>query len=136
MNTIYDELRAALFSIWQRRWTALAVAWGVCLLGWVVVALVPNSYESRARIFVQLDDPLAEQIGVGVGDRRRDIDRVRETLTSAVNLEKVVRSTRLGDDVTSPKQLEAAVRRIDSGTFPCSTSRQSTSSGIVESNWS
>ncbi|MBW8784784.1 MAG: chain-length determining protein [Novosphingobium sp.] len=109
MNTIYDELRAALFSIWQRRWTALAVAWGVCLLGWLIVALVPNGYESRARIFVQLDDPLAEQIGVGVGDRRRDIDRVRETLTSAVNLEKIVRSTRLGDDVTSPKQLEAAV---------------------------
>jgi hypothetical protein len=36
------------------------VAWAVCLLGWLVVALIPNSYESKARIFVQLDDALAE----------------------------------------------------------------------------
>jgi len=30
MNNIYDDLRAALYSIWHRRWLALAVAWGVC----------------------------------------------------------------------------------------------------------
>ncbi|HVR89533.1 MAG TPA: XrtA system polysaccharide chain length determinant [Novosphingobium sp.] len=109
MNTIYDELRAALHSVWHRRWLALGVAWGVCLLGWLVVAMVPNSYESKARIFVQLDDALAEQIGIGRGDRQRDIERVRQTLTSAVNLEKVVRSTRLNDDVHNPKQMESMV---------------------------
>lgn len=109
MNGILDEARAALFSVWHRRWLALAVAWGVCLLGWLALATVPNSYESKARIFVQLDDPLAEQIGIGVGDRKRDIDRVRQTLTSAINLEKVVRSTRLGDSVVTPKQMEAKV---------------------------
>ncbi|HEY6869485.1 MAG TPA: XrtA system polysaccharide chain length determinant [Novosphingobium sp.] len=109
MNGLLDELRAALFSVWHRRWIALGVAWGVCLLGWLAVALVPNSYESRARILVQLDDPLAEQIGIGTGDRRRDVERVRQTLTSAINLEKVVRSTRLGDGVATPKQMEQAV---------------------------
>ena len=64
MNNIYDELRSALYSVWHRRWLALAVAWGVCLLGWLVVAMVPNSYESKARIFVQLDDVLADVTGV------------------------------------------------------------------------
>jgi len=53
MTNIFDELRAALFSVWHRRWLALAVAWGLCLLGWLAVAMVPNSYESKARIFVQ-----------------------------------------------------------------------------------
>lgn len=109
MNSIYDELRAAIHSVWNRRWLALAVAWGVCLIGWLIVATIPNSYESRARIFVQLDDALAEQIGIGLGDRKRDIDRVQQTLTSAVNLEKVVRSTRIGKDITTPKQMESAV---------------------------
>ena len=109
MNSIYDEFRAAIHSVWNRRWLALAVAWGVCLLGWLFVAMVPNSYESRARIFIQLDDALAEQIGIGLGDRKRDIDRVQQTLTSAVNLEKVVRSTRIGKEITSPKQMESAV---------------------------
>jgi polysaccharide chain length determinant protein (PEP-CTERM system associated) len=109
VNSILDEARAALYSVWHRRWLALAVAWGVCLLGWLAVATVPNSYESKARIFVQLDDALAEQIGIGVGDRKRDIERVRQTLTSAINLEKVVRATRLGDSVLTPKQMETKV---------------------------
>lgn len=109
MNSIYDELRAALYSIWHRRWLALAVAWGVCLLGWLIVALVPNSYESKARLYVQLDDALSEVTGVGVGDRKRDIDRVQQTLTSAVNLEKVIRSTAIGEEITTPKQMEVAI---------------------------
>jgi polysaccharide chain length determinant protein (PEP-CTERM system associated) len=109
MNSIFEELRSALHSVWTRRWLALAVAWGVCLLGWLMVAMVPNSYESRARIFVQLDDALAQQIGIGVGDRKKDIERVRQTLTSAINLEKVVRGTRLSETVTNPKQMEGTV---------------------------
>ena len=62
MNLILEELRAALWTVWNRRWLALAVAWGVCLAGWLVVALIPNSYQSQARMFVQLDDMLAEDI--------------------------------------------------------------------------
>ncbi|WP_408589962.1 XrtA system polysaccharide chain length determinant [Novosphingobium sp.] len=108
MNTIFEEVRIALYSIWHRRWVALGVAWLVCLLAWLVVAGIPNSYESKARIFVQIDDVLSDQIGIG-GDRRRDIERVRQTLTSAVNLEKVVRATRLGDKVTNDKAMEGAV---------------------------
>ena len=112
MNTIFEELRAAIHSVWHRRWLALAVTWAVCLLGWLAVALVPNSYESRSRIFVQLDDALAEQIGIGQSDRKRDIERVRQTLTGAVNLEKVIRSTRLGDEINSPKKMEEAVEQL------------------------
>jgi polysaccharide chain length determinant protein (PEP-CTERM system associated) len=108
MTNIYEEVRIALYGIWHRRWLALGIAWAVCLLGWLIVATVPNSYESKARIFVQIDDVLSDQIGIG-GDRRRDIERVRQTLTSAVNLEKVVRATRLGDKVTSDKQMESTV---------------------------
>jgi polysaccharide chain length determinant protein (PEP-CTERM system associated) len=113
MNAMFEELRAAIYSVWHRRWVVLGVAWGVCLLGWLAVATVPNSYESKARIYVQLDDPLAEQIGVGVGDRKREIMRVRQTLTSAINMEKVIRATKLGDSVTTPKQMEQMI--IDLG---------------------
>lgn len=112
MNNLYEELLAALHSIWRRRWIALGAAWAICLAGWLVVALIPNSYESRARIFIQLDDALAEQVGIGVADKKRDIERIRQTLTSAVNLEKVVRATRLGDTITDPKQMESAVLRL------------------------
>ncbi|RZA10477.1 MAG: chain-length determining protein, partial [Proteobacteria bacterium] len=112
MNAIMEEVRAAAWSVWNRRWLALAVAWGICLAGWMAVALFPNAYESKARIFVQLDDVLAQQIGIGAGDRKKDIERVTQTLTSAVNLEKVVRSTRLGQTVTSPREMEIAVEKL------------------------
>ena len=108
MNNIYDELRSALYSVWHRRWLALAVAWGVCLLGWLVVAMVPNSYESKARIFVQLDDVLADVTGVP-SSSKRDIERVRQTLTSAINLEKVIRGTAIGEDIANPREMEGAV---------------------------
>lgn len=109
MNTVLAELRVVAHSAWQRRWLALAVAWGVCLAGWLAVAFFPNAYESRARIFVQLDDVLAEQIGIGPNDARRDLQRVRQTLTSAVNLEKVIRATRLGDAIDDRREMEEAV---------------------------
>lgn len=109
MNDLQEQVLSALHSVWTRRWIALGLAWAICLLGWLAVALVPNTYQSQARIFIQLDDALAEQVGIGVADKRRDIERIRQTLTSAVNLEKVVRATRLGDTITDPKQMESAV---------------------------
>ena len=112
MNSVFDDLRASLQGIWNRRWLALGVAWVVCLIGWVVVAMIPNSYESSARIFVQLYDPLAAQVGIGESDRRHDIDRIRDTLTSSVHLEKVVRSTPLGAKVQTRKQMESAVQGL------------------------
>lgn len=112
MGSIYEEVLGAIHSVWHRRWLALGVAWAICLLGWLVVALIPNSYESQARIFIQLDDPLAQQVGIDVADRKRDIERIRQTLTSAVKLEKIVRSTELGRHIDSPKAMEAAVLKL------------------------
>ena len=112
MNLLLEELRAGLWAVWNRRWLALGVAWALSLLGWLVVAMIPNTYQSEARIFVQLDDVLAEQIGIGANARTRDIDRIRQTLVSSVNLEKVVRSTRIGDSVTSDVEMESAIERL------------------------
>ena len=109
MTNLFDELRTALFSIWHRRWLALGVAWGICLLGWLVVAMIPNKYESKARVFVQLDDPLAAKIGISGDDQKRAVEKVRQTLVSSVNLEKVVRGTRIGDDVKTPQDMQGAV---------------------------
>ena len=108
MNEIVEELRAALYSVWHRRWIAIAVAWGVCLLGWLAVSLIPNSYESKARIYVDVDDVLSEQLGIA-GDGKEEIMRVRQTLVSTKNLQKVIASTKLGEEVTETAQMDAAV---------------------------
>ena len=53
MDGLYTQLRIALHQVWRRRWLAVGVAWGVAVLGWLVIALIPNSYEAKARLFVQ-----------------------------------------------------------------------------------
>lgn len=111
MNEVFEDLRTALYSVWRRRWLALCVAWAVCVVGWLAIALIPNSYESNARIYVQLEDVLAEQLEIA-GGAERDITRVRQTLTSSVNLEKVIRSTRLGEGIDDQRKMEKAIQDL------------------------
>ncbi|MBA3897318.1 MAG: chain-length determining protein [Sphingomonadaceae bacterium] len=105
MNGLYDELLVALHGVWKRRWLALGVGWGVALLGWLVVGLIPNKYESEARVFVASQTMLPDSVGITSADRQRGIDAVRQTLTSTVNLEKVVRGTDLSLQVASPRDV-------------------------------
>jgi polysaccharide chain length determinant protein (PEP-CTERM system associated) len=104
VGSLYDELRGALHAIWQRRWVALAVAWGICLAGWLVVSQMPNNYESRARIFVQLRQIIPTD-GTAALNQQKDLDRIRQTLTAAVNLEKVVRGTDLARTVATDRDV-------------------------------
>lgn len=112
MDGIYEEARIALHAIWRRRWLAIGVAWVLCLIGWAAVALVPSRYESRARVFVQMQSILPDKLGITAAERQRDIDRVRQTLTSVVNLEKVVRSTDLGLQGAGDKDVAAQVAKL------------------------
>jgi polysaccharide chain length determinant protein (PEP-CTERM system associated) len=112
MSEIFDELRAALWSVWHRRWIAIAIAWGVCLLGWLVVSMIPNSYESKARVYVDVQDVLSKQLGIA-GDGKEEIMRVRQTLSSAKNLEKVITSTRLGEGITDRGALDAMIGELE-----------------------
>ncbi|MBB4642109.1 XrtA system polysaccharide chain length determinant [Rhizorhapis suberifaciens] len=112
MNNIYDEILIAAHSVWNRRWLALGMAWAICAVGWLVVAIIPNSYESRARIFVQMQSILPGKMGITPMEQQKDVDRVRQTLTSAVNLEKVVRGTDLSLSVASPRDMAGKVEML------------------------
>ena len=104
MNGAYDEIRIALHQIWTRRWLALAVAWGVCVLGWLVVSQIPSRYESHARVFVQMSSMIPDATGQ-MTSQFKDVDTIRQTLTAAVNLEKVVRGTDLANTVSSDRDV-------------------------------
>ncbi len=111
MQDVFDEIRSALHTVWNRRWLALAVAWGVCIIGWLFVAMIPNSYESRARIYVELDDVLSQQLDIS-GEGQQAITKVRQTLTASVNLAKVIRSTKLGEKVETDREMQSAVASL------------------------
>lgn len=110
MGGLYEEIRASVHAVWMRRWIALAVAWAVCLAGWVVVSRIPNKFESTARVQVQLRQVLPSQGAAALqAQQAQDIDRVRQTLTSAMNLEKVVRGTALANTVQTDVDVAARV---------------------------
>jgi polysaccharide biosynthesis transport protein len=112
MNSLYDEFRIAVHSVWNRRWLALAVAWGVCLLGWLIVAMIPNKYESKAQIQVRTQSMLSDQIGVDPRDQRRNIQELGQTLISSGNLEKVIRGTDLGATIATPVEMAGKIEGL------------------------
>lgn len=112
MTSLFDEFRIAVHSVWNRRWLALAVAWGICLLGWLMVSLIPNKYESKAQIQVRTQTMLSDQVGFNPQDQRRNIQQLAQTLTSSANLAKVVRGTDLGASVATDAELAGKIEGL------------------------
>lgn len=113
MNGLYDEIRVAIHAIWQRRWIALAAAWVVAVIGWLAVAQIANSYQSRARVFVQMQTILPEKVGITQIEQQKDVDTVRQTLTSAINLERIVRATDLGRGARTDREIATRVQALE-----------------------
>jgi polysaccharide biosynthesis transport protein len=114
MTSLYDEFRIAVHSVWNRRWLALGVAWGVCLAGWLVIALIPNKYESKAQIQVRTQSMLSDQAGIDPQEQRRSIQQLAQTLVSSSNLAKVVRGTDLGATVATDAELAGKIEGLRS----------------------
>ncbi len=112
MDGLLDQVRTALHQVWRRRWIALGIAWGICLLGWTVVALIPSSFEARARLFVESQQLLPTALAAAPVDRQADLFRIRQALTSSASLEKVVRRTALNGIVESEADVASEVARL------------------------
>jgi polysaccharide chain length determinant protein (PEP-CTERM system associated) len=93
MNVIPEKAWPVIKGVWGHRWLGLAVAWIVCTAGWAVVALLPTSYESTARVYVDTDQiltPLLKGLAADT-DPIRQLDYMRRTLLSRPNVEEVAR---------------------------------------------
>lgn len=99
-----NELRGS----WRYRWIALAVAWGICLIGWALVYSLPNVYRAGAQVYVDAQSRLAEvmgQVGVspGVGSR---VFVVRQAMLGRPQLERVASETGLDQRARTPEEEE------------------------------
>lgn len=112
MDGLYEQFRIALHQVWRRRWLAISVAWGVAVLGWLVIALIPSSYEAKARLFVQMQSILPNQIGITPDERANQLLRLKQTLTSNDNLVRVVRRTDLNSLVASERDMPGVVSAL------------------------
>ena len=123
-----DEVRGG----WRFRWPCLAVAWGVCALGWAIVVFLPNTYEANARVYVDSRSilrPLLQGLTVNP-DVASDLDLVRQVLLSRPHVEKVAHAADLDIRAKTQQDRDALIaslqRRI---IIEAADSRARTSSG-------
>jgi polysaccharide biosynthesis transport protein len=112
MNSFYDQFFAILYSIWRKRWYALTALWSVCLVGWGIVALIPNQFEATARIFVQPNRSIAIITGEQNNNAFRQVDTIKKTLVNRSNLEKVIRRTDLDLTVEDDSEMEKLINTL------------------------
>jgi polysaccharide biosynthesis transport protein len=118
MTSLYDQILSTLYAIWRKRWYGLATMWGICLIGWAIVAYIPDEFEATARIFVEVNDSPISRPGdiSSEANTLKQVDRVRRTLVSRPNLEKVIRRTdmdlRISNDSEMEKLIDGLLKNI------------------------
>ena len=77
--------------MWRFRRLALAIAWVVCMVGWLVVLSLPAVYEAKSRVYVDATAvlrPLLQGIAVDQ-DVTAQLNFVRQAMLSRPQLERV-----------------------------------------------
>ncbi len=95
MQQLLNLIVPFLTALWHWRWPGLAVAWLVCLVGWGVVAILPDHYTVKARVVVDTETilgPLMEDLAV-TRDFDSQVKMIRETLFSVPNLVELIEET-------------------------------------------
>jgi polysaccharide chain length determinant protein (PEP-CTERM system associated) len=97
MEAIRFLLQRYLKAAWRRRWLGVVVAWLVCGAGWAAVYMIPNQFESSARLYVDADAILTPLLHGLAADSSpvSQLEVLQRTLLSRPNLEKVISKTDL-----------------------------------------
>lgn len=114
MGAIFTLLRRSLKAAWRRRWLGVAIAWVICLLGWVGVSLVPDQYLASARLYVNTDavlTPLLKNIGID-SSPDQELKVLQGTLLSRPNVETLISKTDLDLSVSTPERRDALVNSL------------------------
>ncbi len=110
-----DEVQVALRAIWRRRWLAIAVMWGVSLVGLGVVWFVPNRYQASARVYVDTQTvlkPLMQGLAFQP-DTDQQLRMLAKTLVSRPNVEQILKVTKPRAPATGLAHEQAVDKLID-----------------------
>lgn len=121
MDDPVNHILSAARSAWHHRWKAAGAAWLVAAAGWTTVALMPDEYQSSARVYVDAQGVLKPLLSgmTTLPDLQQQVSIMSKTLLSRPNLERVVRMVDLDVHATTPReqeqQIEELARRIKLG---------------------
>ncbi|MBV8143460.1 MAG: hypothetical protein JO184_00535 [Gammaproteobacteria bacterium] len=110
LELILEQIRGA----WRFRSTAMAVAWVVCVLGWLVVLALPDTYNAWARVYVDTRTRLS-QVTAGLAVESNiasQAEEVRQALLGGPQLEKVARLAIPAFATATPEAQAAIVEHL------------------------
>jgi polysaccharide chain length determinant protein (PEP-CTERM system associated) len=89
LDLFLEQIRGA----WRFRGTAMLVAWVVCVLGWLIVLALPDTYSAHARVYVDTRTRLSQvTMGIGIDSNlAAQAEEVRQALLGGPQLQKVAR---------------------------------------------
>lgn len=114
MEHIYSQLLSSLKGIWKHRWAGFCTAWLLVLAGWTRVYLLPDEYQTTARVFVDTQSVL-KPLMVGmttVPNVEQQVSIMSRTLLSRPNLERVLRMVDLDVKAATPREVDAQVNEL------------------------
>ncbi len=100
---------------WRFRWWMLGIAWAISVVGWSIVAKLPDEYKASARVYVDTSSvlrPLLKGIAINTADTRQTIFLMTRTLLSRPNMEKVMRMTDLDLKANTDAERDAIVEGL------------------------
>jgi polysaccharide chain length determinant protein (PEP-CTERM system associated) len=114
MQEIFDDLLDYLKGIWIKRRYIIISTWLICPIGWGVVSMMPDVYESEARVFADTQSILAPLLKGLTVQTNPDIqiNLMIKTLLSRPNLERISRMTDLDIQAETPLQYEGIINRL------------------------
>ncbi|ANQ86442.1 polysaccharide chain length determinant protein [Azoarcus olearius] len=117
MEELVGQLVGYLRGMWRFRWWGLALAWVVGIGGCIAIYMMPDKYESTARVFVDTQSilrPLMSGIAV-----QPNVDQqvaiLSRTLINRPNVEKLITMADLDLGVRTQGQREALISELTNG---------------------
>ncbi len=112
MEELITQLVSSLKGIWKYRWAAISVMWLVGVLGWTKVALLPDDYQTTARVFVDTQSILKPLLAgmTSVPNVEQQVSIMSRTLLSRPNVERVMRMVDLDVNARTPREQQ---RQLD-----------------------
>jgi len=114
MKELFGQILLQVRGAWRFRWYAVALCWAIALIGWGVVIMMPDVYESRARVYVDTDTvlkPLLTGLAVNTDVNNR-VGMMSRVLMGRPNLERVARETDLALRAPTPDAFEGLVGQL------------------------
>ncbi|NGZ87090.1 XrtA system polysaccharide chain length determinant [Duganella aceris] len=121
MEELISQLISSLKGIWKYRWHAVSVMWVVAIAGWIKVALLPDDYQTTARVFVDTQSILKPLLAgmTSVPNVDQQVSIMSRTLLSRPNIERVMRMVDIDINSRTPReqqqQLEELMNKIRIG---------------------